>query len=160
MVIYWSKFRKEVVFLWKRIVLKESGITLRKRCCWNLQKADVQFSVHQLHFPGVRSLKSKGHGKLSIHFAADQETIETIFRMIVFANQLSLYGAVAKMCEEFEIHQDRSGQPDVLMGRTIVLNEIKAEVLLENDIPSRQNLLLQRYEERIKLLSQENKVSK
>ena len=29
-------------------------------------------------------LKSKGHGKLSIHFTADQETIETIFRMIVF----------------------------------------------------------------------------
>ena len=41
--------------------------------------------------------KSKGHGKLSIHFAADQETIETIFRLIVFANQLSLYGAVANM---------------------------------------------------------------
>ena len=29
-------------------------------------------------------LKSKGHGKLSIHFAADQETIETVFRIIVF----------------------------------------------------------------------------
>ena len=27
-------------------------------------------------------LKSKGHGKLSIHFAADLETIETIFRTI------------------------------------------------------------------------------
>ena len=27
-------------------------------------------------------LKSKGHGKLSIHFAADLETIETIFRKI------------------------------------------------------------------------------
>ena len=38
--------------------------------------------------------------------------------------------------------------------------EIKAEVLLENDIPSHQNLLLQRYEERIEMLSQENKVSK
>ena len=35
-------------------------------------------------------LKSKGHGKLSIHFAADQETIETIFRIIVSANQLSI----------------------------------------------------------------------
>ena len=35
-------------------------------------------------------LKSKGRGKLSIHFAADQETIETIFRTIVSANQLSL----------------------------------------------------------------------
>ena len=44
-------------------------------------------------------LKSKGHGKLSIHFAADQETIETIFRIIVSANQLSLHGAVANMCE-------------------------------------------------------------
>ena len=43
-------------------------------------------------------LKSKGHGKLFIHFAADQETIETIFRAIVSANQLSLYGAVANMC--------------------------------------------------------------
>ena len=44
-------------------------------------------------------LRSKGHGKLSIHFAATQETIETIFRMIVSANQLSLYGAVAEMYE-------------------------------------------------------------
>ena len=52
-------------------------------------------------------LKSKGHGKLSIHFAADQGTIETIFRIIVFAKQLSLYEAVANMCEEFETHQDR-----------------------------------------------------
>ena len=29
-------------------------------------------------------LKSKGHGKLSLHFAADQKTIQTIFRIIVF----------------------------------------------------------------------------
>ena len=104
--------------------------------------------------------KSKGHGKLSIHFAADQETIETMFRIFVFANQLSLYGAVANMCEECESLHDRSGQPDVLMGQSIVLSEIKTEVPLENDIPSHQNLLLQRYEERIEMLSQENKVSK
>ena len=73
-------------------------------------------------------LKSKGQGKLSIHFAADQETIETIFRIVVFANQLSLYGAVANMCEEFESLRGRSGQPAVLMGQSIVLSEIKAEV--------------------------------
>ena len=93
------------------------------------------------------NLKSKGHGKLSINFAADQETIKTIFRKIVSANQLSLYGAVANMCDEYESLHDRSGQPDVLMGQSIVLSEIKAEVSLENDIPSHQNLLLQRYEE-------------
>ena len=72
-------------------------------------------------------LKSKRHGKLSALFAADHQTIETIFRRVVFANQLSLYGAVANMCEEFESLQDRSGQPDVLMGQSIVLSEIKAE---------------------------------
>ena len=52
-------------------------------------------------------LKSKGKGKLSIHFCADQETIETIFRKIVSAYQLSLYGAVANMCEECESLHDR-----------------------------------------------------
>ena len=62
------------------------------------------------------TLKSKGHGKLSIHFTADYPRIETVFRIIISANQLSLYGAVANICEEFEAHQDRSGQPDVLMG--------------------------------------------
>ena len=98
-------------------------------------------------------LKSKGHRKLSFHFAADHQTIETIFRIIVFVNQLSLYGAVANMCEEFESFQDRSGQPDVLMGQSIVLSEIKAEVPLENNLPSHQNLLLQRYEKRIEMLS-------
>ena len=51
-------------------------------------------------------LKSKGHGKLSIHFAADELTIETIFRIIISVNQLSIYGAVAAFCEEFENHQD------------------------------------------------------
>ena len=90
-----------------------------------------------------------------MHFAADQKIIETIFRIIAFAKQLSLYGAVANMCEEFEFHQDRSGQPDVLMRQSIVLSEIKGEVPLENDISSNHNLLLQQYEERIELLSQE-----
>ena len=105
-------------------------------------------------------LKSKGHEKLSIHFTADFPTIETIFRIIISAGQLSLYGAVANICEEFEAHQDRSGEPDVLMGQSIVLSEIKAEVPLHNENPSHHQILWQRYEERIKSLSQESKVSK
>ena len=72
-------------------------------------------------------LKSKGHGKLSIHFAADELTIETIFRIIISVNQLSIYGAVAAFCEEFENHQDGSGEPEILMGQSIVLGEIMAE---------------------------------
>ena len=73
-------------------------------------------------------LKSEGHGKLSIHFAADQETIANMFRIIVSANQLSLYGAVANMCEEFESLHDQSGEPDVVIGQSIVFSEINAEV--------------------------------
>ena len=83
-----------------------------------------------------------------------------LFRIIISANQLSLYGAVANVCEEFEAHQDRSGEPDVLMGQSIVLSEIKAEVPLQNENPSHHQILWQQYEERIKSLSQESKVSR
>ena len=48
----------------------------------------------------------------------------------------------------------------MVMGQSIELSEIKTEVPLQNEIPPHQNVLLQQYEERIKLLSQENKVSK
>ena len=90
-----------------------------------------------------RSTQKQRTRKMSIHFAADQETIETIFRIIVFANQLSLYGAVANMCEECESVHDRSGQLDVVMGQSIVLSEIKTEVSLESDDPlSQQDKLI------------------
>ena len=105
-------------------------------------------------------LKSKGHGKLSIHFTADYPTIETVFRIIISANQLSIYGAVANICEEFEAHQDRSGEPDVLMGQSIVLGEIKAEIPLQNENPSHHQILWQQYMERIESLSPESKVSR
>ena len=92
-----------------RTVHKEPGIISRKKCCWNSQKADILPSLQQLHCPGVFS-KSKGRGKLSIHFAADDFTIDTIFRIILPVNQLSVYGAVAALCEEYENHQDGSGE--------------------------------------------------
>ena len=57
-------------------------------------------------------------------------------------------------------NQDRSGEPDVLMGQSIVLSEIKTEVPLQNDDPSHHKILWQQYEERIRSLSPENKVSK
>ena len=74
--------------------------------------------------------------------------------------QLSLYGAVAEMCEEYESHHDRSWQLDKVMRQSIVLSEINTEVPLENDDPAYQNFLLQRYEERNERLSQQDKMSK
>ena len=46
-------------------------------------------------------LKSKGGGQFSIHFCADGDTIETVFRTIISVNQLSIYGAVSDVCEEY-----------------------------------------------------------
>ena len=64
------------------------------------------------------------------------------------------------MCEEYESFHDRSGQPDKVMGQSIVLSESKTEIPLQNENPSHHQILWQQYEERIKSLSQENKVSK
>ena len=45
------------------------------------------------------TMKSKDGGNSSTHFCGDDKTIEVIFRTIISANQLSIYGAVADMCE-------------------------------------------------------------
>ena len=68
-----------------------------------LELAESGHPIFRATTPLSRStLKSKGHGKLSIHSTADYPTIETIFRIIVSANQLSLYGAVSNMCEKLK----------------------------------------------------------
>ena len=105
-------------------------------------------------------LKSKGRGKLSIHFAADDFTIDTNFRIILSVNQLSVYGAEAALCEEFESHQDGSGKPEILMGQSIVLGEIKAEVPSQNEDYMNDQILWQRYIQQIESLSLENRVSR
>ena len=105
-------------------------------------------------------LKSKGHGKLSIHFAADEFTIDTICRIILSVNHLSVYGAVAALCEEFESHQDGSGQPEILMGQSIVLHEVKAEALFHNENSMNDQIIWQHYIQQVESLSPESKVSK
>ena len=105
-------------------------------------------------------LKSKGRGKLSIHFTADQDTVDTIYRIILSVNQLSVYGAVAAICEEFEDHQDRTGQLVILMGQSVVLGEVKAETPLQNESPMNDQIIWQQYIQQVESLSPENKVSK
>ena len=51
------------------------------------------------------------------------------------------------------------GEPDVLMGQSIVLVEIKAEIPLQKANPSHHQILWQQYMERIESLSPESKVS-
>ena len=105
-------------------------------------------------------MKSKGRGKLSIHFTADQDTIDTIYRIILSVNQLSVYGAVAAICEEFEDHQDRTGQPVILVGQSIVLGEVKSETPVHDEDPRNHQIIWQQYIQQIESLSPENRLSK
>ena len=99
-----------------------------------LEFAETKHPIFRATTPLSRGqLKSKGRGKLSIHFTADQDTVDTIYRIILSVNQLSVYGAVAGVCEEFEDHQDRTGEPVILMGQSIVLGEVKAQALLHDE---------------------------
>ena len=53
------------------------------------------------------TLKSKGGGKLSIRFCADGDTIETVFRTIIFVYQLDIYGAVSDVRNTVPVKQER-----------------------------------------------------
>ena len=88
-------------------------------------------SVQRLHCPGV---VSRAKGEESCRYTSALIRIQLIQFIALFfsVNQLSIYGAEASICEEFEDHQDRTEQPEILMGQSIVLGEVKAEVPLQN----------------------------
>ena len=65
-------------------------------------------------------LKSKGGGKSSIHFCADEGTTETVFLTIISVNQLSIYGAVSDLCEEYKTCHVRTWRP-FLVGQSDAL---------------------------------------
>ena len=125
------------------------------------RKRTSNFSVLQVHCPEVNS-KAEVMENCRYTIAADLETIETIFRIIVSANQLSLYGAVALICEEYEFFHERTGQP-VVRGQSspsFVPSVIKTEVPLDCDDLALKDLLLQLNGERIEKLSQQDRLSK
>ena len=45
-------------------------------------------------------LRSKGGGKKSIHFNGSHENIDLLLRTVISENQLSVYGAIADLCNE------------------------------------------------------------
>ena len=107
-------------------------------------------------------LKSKGGGKLSIHYCADFKTIETVFRTIISVNQLSIFGAVSDLCDEYSSCQARTVRP-VLAGQSDPLFE-PARLLMTTPTPSTevpaQEGLLQKYKERVGRLSQQERLIK
>ena len=98
------------------------------------------------------TLKSKGGGKLSAHFCADGETIETVFRTTISVYQLSIYGAVSDLCEEYKSCHVRTGRP-VLVGQSdplfVPANVLKMTLRPSIEIPAQENLLKKERVERL-----------
>ena len=108
------------------------------------------------------TLKGKGAGKLSIHFCANDGTIETVFRTIVSVNQFSIYGAVSDLCEEYKACHVRTGRL-VMVGQSDPLFEPTSS-LMKTPTPSTDDLAqedqLQKCQERVERLSQQDRLIK
>ena len=108
------------------------------------------------------TLKSKGGGKLSIHFCAVGDTIETVFRTIISVNQLSIYGAVSDLREEKSSCRTSAGRL-VVAGKSEP-RFAPADLLLTTPTPSTEILaqenLLQKHKERVEKLPQPDQLTK
>ena len=96
---------------------------------------------------------------MSIHFSADQDTVDTIYRIILSVNQLSIHRTAAAICEEFVGQPDNTGEPVILEGQSIVLGKIKVEAPAREELEDAK-IILQKYFQQVKSLSPENRLSK
>ena len=127
---------------------------------WNSQKADIQFSVLQVHCPEVDS-KAKGMENCRYTIVPIWKRLR-LFSHNCFCKSAQFYGAVAEMCEEYENLHDRTGQPAVRgqSSSSFVPSVIKTEVPLDCDDRAHKDLPLQQYGERIEKPPQQDKLSK
>ena len=103
-------------------------------------------------------LKSKGKGKVSIHFSADPDTVDTIYRIILSVNQLSIYGAVAAICDEYDDQPDSTGEPVILEGQSIVLWKMKVEAPAQDKGLEDAKIIMQKYFQQVNSLSPEKQI--
>ena len=100
--------------------------------------------------------------KLSILFSADGDTVETVFRTFFSVNQLSIYGAVSDVCEEYGTCQTRTVRP-ALAGQSDP-HFVPADLLVTTPTLSiailAQENLLQKHEERVGRLPQPDQLIK
>ena len=109
------------------------------------------------------TLKSRGGGNLSIHFCADGgKRLELFFAQLFSVNQFSMYRAISDLCDEYKACQARTERP-VLAGQSDPLFE-PTSLLMKTPTPSTevpaQEDLLQKHQERVEKVSQQNHVIK
>ena len=130
---------------------------------WNRVAEDMMLNFSESGHPVFHGssalergdLKSKGKGKLSIRFCSDDETPEVVLRTITSVNQLSIYGAVADMCDELVCRifgcSERTGKlvaqdnPET----TVIPTELTTTSKSPRTDDNGEGKLLQNYEQKI-----------
>ena len=120
-----------------------------------MQKANIQSSVPRVHCPEERS-KAKEVDNYQYTIVPTRERLKLFFAQLISVNQLSL----TEQCEECKSCHDRIGRPVVARQSNplFVPSVVKTHIPLTDDLA--QEDLLQRYQERIEKLSQQDRVSK
>ena len=156
-VIPLTWIRKEMVF-YSRI---QTTRTMGQSCGANddkiWRKQTPSLPIHESIVP--RSAQKQRWWKTINTLLYRWDTIETVFRTIVSVHQLSIYRAVSNLCEECKTCHVRTerlvlaGQSNPLFAPSVM----KTHILLTDD-PAQVDLL-QKYQERVGRLPQQNRVS-
>ena len=106
---------------------------------------------------GRRELKSKGGGKKTIHYNGSEETVELILRTVISVNQLSIYGAVADLCNELDPDYAES---EICESLVIPTESANANTTSQSSTSSAQGNSLQDYFKKFAELHEDQKLSK
>ena len=125
------------------------------------RKRTLQFSVPRVHCPEERS-KAKEVENFRYTSVPMGIRLKLFFRTIISVNQLSIYGAVSDLCEEYKACHVRTGRPVLAIQSDPLF--VPTSLLTKTPTPSTidpaQEDLLRLYQERVERLSQQNRVIK
>ena len=143
-----------------KIDQEENGIESLNWWWSNSENADTQFTEQR-----VRCLEERSKAKEAEHYLHTSVPLVIrlkFFRTIISVNQISIYGAVSDLCEEYSICQTST-------GRLVVAEQsdpffAPADLLIMTptssvEIPAQENLL-QKHKERVENLSQPGQLIK
>ena len=109
---------------------------------------------------GKRTIKKQSvEERQPIHFTACEENVRLLLKMVMFVNQLRLYGAIADMIQGLPEDQ-------VAPGRLVASDQTVQEILIQPpvaEVPSndeRQGNLLQDHEQSFEKLPEDQKLSR
>ena len=104
-------------------------------------------------------MRSKEHGNKCFHFNGSDENIELLLRTVISANQLSIHGAVADLCNDLSEGFRASGKPEV--ADHLETTEFPTGLSnAETHINAQQRNLVQEYERKFEQMSEDQKLSK